>query len=290
MFHLPKMMDPAEYKKEWEVGLHQTEYNACRFAEDKVAYGRQWLKTHVPWADIDNPKNLVDRICYNKLYDLDPRKPMWADKICSHWNLHEAGMSELAIEPVYYSRCYLTDGDWQNIPNGKYILKMNHGSGWNMKFMKTDKFDSTYLQQKVWEWYHLNFAYVAGWEWQYDKIVPGFVIQPDLGNLMNWEFWCEDGKILGVCLTKKLAKNFTQNIVWSDEFGDAAKFDIGPAIRYYMTPSEKTVLEKMRPYVLKLASDFKFVRVDLYHINNEIKFSELTFTPSAGELGLRSFI
>jgi hypothetical protein len=282
-------MDPAEYKKEWEAGLHQTEYNACRFAEDKFEYGKQWLRKHVPWADFENPKNLVDRICHYKLYDLDPRKPIWADKMCSHWNLFEAGMKELAIEPIYYSRCYLTDHDWENIPNGKYILKMNHGSGWNMKFEKKPGFDPTYLQQKVWEWYHLNFAYVAGWEWQYDKIIPGFVIQPDLGELMNWEFWCEDGKILGVCLTKKLAKNFTQNIVWCDEFGDAAKFDIGPAIRYYMTPSEKAVLEKMRSYVLKLASDFKFVRVDLYHINNEIKFSELTFTPSAGELGLRSF-
>lgn len=277
MLHIPKMMDPAEYKKEWEAGIHQSEYNACRFVEDKVAYSEQWFKKYGPWIDFKNPKNAVDRIANYKLYDLDPRKPTWADKICSHWNLYEAGMPELAIEPVYYSRCYLTDHDWNSIPNGKYILKMAHGSGWNMKFEKTDTFNPDYLQQKVWEWYHLNFAYLSGWEWQYDKIIPGFVIQPDLGHLMNWEFWCEEGDIKALNLTIKEQKNSLKSIAWVGEYSAGHT----PA-RDFLSKSEKEVAEQMLPYVKKLASDFKFVRVDLYHINNEIKFSELTFTPGAG--------
>ena len=42
----------------------------------------------------------------------------------------------------------------------------------------------------------------------------------------------------------------------------------------------------MKPIVKELASDFKFVRVDLYSINKEIKFSELTFSPCSGKLNL----
>ena len=47
---------------------------------------------------------------------------------------------------------------------------------------------------------------------------------------------------------------------------------------------EKTIYEKMKPIIKKLASDFKFVRVDLYSINGQVKFSELTFSPCSGKL------
>ena len=133
----------------------------------------------------------------------------------------------------------------------------------------------------------MNFAYICGYEWQYDKIIPGFVIQPDLGELMNWEFWCENGEIIGVNLIKKHSKNILESVAWCDENGNKPKWYIAGAARFYLIQKEKEILERMKPYVKKLASDFKFVRVDLYHINNEIKFSELTFTPSSGRLFIK---
>ena len=42
----------------------------------------------------------------------------------------------------------------------------------------------------------------------------------------------------------------------------------------------------MKPVVKELASNFKFVRVDLYSINKQIKFSELTFSPCSGKLNI----
>ena len=291
MFHIPKVLPEEEYRKQWEAGQHQSDYNACRFAEDKLEYGKQWFRRYAPWINFDNPKNIADRIANCKLYDMNPLKPKWADKICSHWNLYEAGMEELAIEPVYFTRCYLTDYDWSYniknaVPQGKYILKMNHGSGWNMRFTLTDDFDPTYMQQKVWEWYNLNFACIAGWEWHYDKIQPGFVIQPDFGELMNWEFWCEEGKIAAVNLVRKVNKNREDNVAWVDENGNMPPFIITRPSQLFLSKSQKEILEKMKPYVKKLAEPFKFVRVDLYSINGEPKFSELTFTPCAGRIRL----
>ena len=37
--------------------------------------------------------------------------------------------------------------------------------------------------------------------------------------------------------------------------------------------------ELMKEYAKKLASDFKFVRVDLYELENEVRLGELTFSP-----------
>ena len=52
----------------------------------------------------------------------------------------------------------------------------------------------------------------------------------------------------------------------------------------HMLKKKKETLEKMKPIVKKLASDFKFVRVDMYSVNGEPKFGELTFSPCSGKL------
>lgn len=289
MYHSPKLT-PEEYRQEWLNGLHQTEYNACRFAEDKTKFAVDWLLKQNPKINLDEPKNILDRICWCKIFDKDPRKPLWTDKINANYMLHELGLDELIIEPVYFSRGYLTRAEYDALPDGKYIIKCNHGSGWNIKFHKNKLFDPAYMISKIHEWYDLNFAYISGYEWQYENIIPGIIIQPDFGELLNWEFYCENGNIEGVNLIKKEGKNWQQCIAWADENGNAPKFSLGQeAYCNFLSPKEKIILEKMKPYVKKLAQDFKFVRVDLYSINTEIKFSELTFSPCGGIVRYREY-
>ena len=103
---------------------------------------------------------------------------------------------------------------------------------------------------------------------------------------MNWEFWCEEGKIVAVNLVRKVSKNREDNVAWVDENGDKPPFTIAQPSQFFLSKSQKEILEKMKPYVKKLAEPFKFVRVDLYSINGEPKFSELTFTPCAGRIRL----
>ena len=50
--------------------------------------------------------------------------------------------------------------------------------------------------------------------------------------------------------------------------------------------SKKNILDKLKPYAKELAQDFKFVRVDLYYIDGQPKFGELTFTPCSGNIKL----
>ena len=56
---------------QWEAGQHQSDYNSCRFAEDKLEYGKQWFRRYAPWINFDNPKNIADRIANCKLYDMN---------------------------------------------------------------------------------------------------------------------------------------------------------------------------------------------------------------------------
>lgn len=278
-------MTEEEYKQEWLNGHHQTDYNNCRFTENKEQFAINWIKKFQPNTNIEDPQNIVDRICNYKIFDKDKRKELWSDKINTIYLLREMGLSDLIIDPVLISRSYLIENEYRNLPNGKYIVKCNHGSGWNIKFEKNSNFNPNYMFSKIKEWYSLNYAYIAGYEWQYENIVKGILIQKDLGELMDWSFWCENEQIQGVGLTKKINKNIEEYIAFVDENGNENPWKIGmyPEMKN-LSPRQKEILEKMKPYVLKLAQDFKFVRVDLYWINNTVKFGELTFSPCGGLL------
>jgi hypothetical protein len=278
-------MTEEEYRQEWLKGLHQTEYNNCRFAEDKTQYAIEWTKKNVPNVNLEHPQNIVDRINWYKIYDKDPRKVKWSDKIYAMRNLKDMGLSDIIIPPVFYTYDYLARETYLSLPEGKYIIKCNHGSGWNIRFERKKLKDAIYIFDKIKEWISLNYAYVTGYEWQYEQITPGIIIQQDYGQLKDWMFWCENGEIKYVQTARKLGKNLEEFFTFTDADGNKPDAYIGvEPMRFYMLESEKVILEKMKPIAKTLASDFKFVRVDLFYINGQVKFGELTFSPCSGRL------
>ena len=211
------MMTPEEYRQEWLNGLHQTDYNNCRFAEDKTQFSIDWIKNKLPNVNLENPQNLIDRINWCKIYDKDERKPIWADKISAHLELSLSSLKDIVISPAYIFRTNkFTKESFDTIPDGKWFVRCNHGSGWNMRFEKKKGNDPTYLISKLNEWLSLNYAYIGGYEWQYENINRGIIVQPDLGQLLDWQFWCENGEIKYIQLSRKLGKNLEEFICFTD--------------------------------------------------------------------------
>lgn len=285
-------MTEEEYKQEWLAGLHNTDYNNCRFSDNKIQFAINWIKNKLPNVNIENPKNIVDRINWCKIYDKDERKILWADKIAAYQKLKTSSLKDINIDPAYiFKGKEFTVDNFNTLPDGHWIFRCNHGSGWNMKFEKNKDNNPTYLISKLNEWLSLNYAYISGYEWQYENIEPGVIVQPYLGQLKDWNFWCEDGEIKYIQTIRKYGKNLAEYLTFTDKNGENPDVYIGiKPIRFHLLPSEKIILEKMKPVVKQLASDFKFVRVDLYSVNGQIKFSELTFSPCSGNLQLFTFL
>lgn len=281
------MLSEEEYRAEWKNGLHQTDYNNCRFATDKEKFAEEWIKNLLPDINLKNPQNIVDRINWCKIYDKDPRKTLWCNKIWAH-NEIERTHPELSINPTYIFNCEtFTREMFDSIPDGKWIFKCNHGSGWNLKFEKKPNCNPNYLISKLNEWLFLDYSYICGWEWQYNKMKKGIIVQPDLGSLLDWCFWCENGNIFAVQLIKKINKNVEEFYCWCDENGNKTDFCFYTEHLISQLPqSKKNILDKLKPYAKELAQDFKFVRVDLYSIDGQPKFGELTFTPCSGNIKL----
>lgn len=281
------MLTEQEYYQEWLNGQHHTDYNNCRFAPDKIKFAKEWILNINNNIDIENPKNIIDRINYYKIYDKDIKKTKWCDKIACLTELKKINLESLIIKPYLTKYGNLTLDDYNSLPNGKLIFKCNHGSGWNIKFNKTDSSNPNFLINKLNNWLSLNYAYIGGYEWQYENIKRGIIVQPDYGELLDYQFWCENGEILAIQLTKKLGKNLEEYIVFTGPNGEPINWYLGlKPILNILSPSFKTIINKMKPYVYKLAQGFKFVRVDLFYINNQVKFGELTFTPCSGKICL----
>lgn len=280
------MLSEAEYKQEWLNGLHQTDYNNCRFAEDKTQYAIDWVKKNLPDVNLENPQTLVDRINYYKIFDKDKRKPFWADKILAYQTLSQSSLKDIVISPAYiFITDKFTKESYDTIPDGKWFFRCNHGSGWNMRFEKKKGNDPTYLISKLNEWLSLNYAYIGGYEWQYENINRGIIVQPDLGQLLDWQFWCENGEIKYIQLSRKLGKNLEEFICFTDSSCENTDMYISvKPMRFKLLSKEKETYKKMKPIVEQLASDFKFVRVDLYSINGQVKFGETTFSPCSGKI------
>lgn len=287
------------YKEKYLKGELTGDYDSCRFAVDKVKYAKEWLKNNKPDVNFEKPQNIVDRICRYKLDDIEypdieyiNLKSRWSDKVGVYDELENIGLKclqmplELRIYRKTFDSSILSILD-KKVAENTFIIKCNHGSGWNLNYIP-NKTKHEYIIENMNKWLNTNYAYISGLEMQYKWIRPGYVVQPVYVNKpLDWSFWCEFGEIKGVGLTRKIGKNYEEYIAFVNQYGKENDWYIGAKPdQSDLFPSQVNILKQMIPFVLKLIKPFKFVRCDMYYINKNVYFGELTFTPCSGVLDL----
>lgn len=288
-----------EYKEKWLRGEIKSDYDDCRYAPDKGAFARQWIKKAHQNINPDNPQNIVDRICNLKLEDIEHPdaayinlKTRWSDKVGVYDELKKIGLQEICLPyevKTYgetFDESYLFELDTRP-KEWTYIIKCNHGSGWNLLYHPSKSSHKMVLENMN-NWLQTNYAYISGLEMQYKWIKPGYIIQPVMVyKPLDWSFWCENGDIEGVGLTRKCGKNFEEYIAFVDKEGNQNDWFIGGDCDLTnLNSKQKEILKQMIPYVEKIAKQFKFVRCDMYYMNGKVYFGEATFTPCSGILDI----
>ena len=278
-----------EYKEKWLRGEIKSEYDDCRYAPDKGAFAREWIKKAHPNINPDNPQNIVDRICHYKLEDIEHPdvayinlKSRWSDKV----GVYDELPYEVKTYGETFDEAHLFELDTRP-KEWTYIIKCNHGSGWNLLYHPGQTSHKMVLDNMN-NWLQTNYAYISGLEMQYKWIKPGYIIQPVMVyKPLDWSFWCENGEIEGVGLTRKCGKNFEEYIAFVDKEGNQNDWFIGGDCDLTdLNSKQKEILKQMIPYVEKIAKQFKFVRCDMYYMNGKVYFGEATFTPCSGILDI----
>jgi hypothetical protein len=165
----------------------------------------------------------------------------------------------------------------------EYVIKTNHAS--SQVIVLKGKVDKAEIVSRLSKWLKSNY-YWGSPEYQYFHIKPRVIVEEYLKNEdgtgpLDYRFWCFGG-VPEVIQVDNHAHDI--NPFFDTEWN---LLDL-----YYRDGAARPALgkpknfEEMLVIASKLSEGFDFVRVDLYNVNGEIYFGELTFTP-AGSLKLR---
>lgn len=146
--------------------------------------------------DLENPQTFNEKIQWLKMYDSTSLKTRLTDKyLVREWVAEKIG--ERYLIPLLGVWGTFNEIDFDTLPN-QFVLKANHGSGWNV--IVKDKFTLNKVDAKAKfdEWIKLNYAYIAGLELHYKDIVPKIIaekyIENDEGGVYDYKIHCFNGK------------------------------------------------------------------------------------------------
>lgn len=244
-----------------------------------------WYKEQIKEdLDLDNPKTFNEKIQWLKLYDSTPIKTLLADKYLVK-NYIKQTIGEQYIIPTLKVWDSYEEINIDSLPN-KFILKANHGSGWNMIVDDKKKYNIETIRNTAKRWLKLNYAFVSGLELHYMNIKPKIIaekyIDNNNGDLYDYKIYCFDGRVESIAFVSGFNKE--RRIAFYDtEWNRLNYTDTYPPFDYEIPKPKK--LKEMIEISQKLSKGFAFVRVDLYVLNNgDIKFGEMTFTPFSGTI------
>lgn len=236
-------------------------------------------------CNLDNPSSFGEKIQQWKLSDDLSLEGQLSDKYeVRKWVESRIGSSYLIPSIGVWDS--FDEIPLQQLPNS-FVLKANHGSGWNIIVKDKSLFDIESAKRQFNRWLKLNFAFMSGLELQYSYIKPRIVAEEyieDLdGDLKDYKIHCFNGepKFIQIIGGRDPKHNIGVE-AYVDLDWNRISYLSNTYKQYSETPEKPQNFNDMIEIAKVLSSGFMYVRVDLYNINNHIKFGEMTFTPASG--------
>ncbi|MBP5398133.1 MAG: hypothetical protein J6Y32_05865 [Bacteroidales bacterium] len=246
----------------------------------KVCYQRIF---HRP-LNLKHPETFNEKLQWMKLYDRDPRYTAFSDKFRA---------KELVAERIGQEHIIPTLGVWEHFDDidfsalpRQFVLKCTHDSGGLVICRDKDTLDRTATRDKLESSLRSNF-YDRFREWQYKDIPPRIIAETYMQDgenpcLKDYKFYCFNGEPAFLYVSEGLENHDSARLGFLNLDWTPAPFRRSDYAEFETLPPKPARFEEMVDIAKRLAEGFRFVRVDLYEINGEVYFSEMTFTPSSG--------
>lgn len=246
---------------------------------------KNFLKAKGYYPNLEKPLSFSEKIIWKKINDRNPLLPVTADKYGVRFYLEEILGTQTAAEiliPLLHVTAKPDTIPFDRLPTS-YIVKANHGSGWNLIVENNNKSKAEILAHcRLWlttpyglrknEWAYLNIK---------RKIVIEELLRDEEGKSpKDFRFYMFHGQCRYIRVS-------------IDRFGIPANSSFTPDWTFLpmarnLKKQGPTLVkpknyESMLSLAEKLSQPFDFVRVDLYNINGKIYFGELTHYPRSGQ-------
>lgn len=260
--------------------------SCLKFVPDKIMLAIQYyikLNRKINWK---NPKRFTEWIqCYKAIYR-NPLMHQCVDKYNVRSFVESKGLKDILI-PNYGIFSSADDIDFNSLPQS-FVIKTTDGSGGQNLIICKDKskLDIATAKTNLKSWKNLKNIN-AGREWAYTGIKESrIIVEKYIENPINPEEGIPDYKILCFAGTPRYIfydcdryiehKRNVYDTDWNRIYVDTDCKQKDVEI-----PKPKN-LDKLLKVATKLSEDFPFVRVDLYDIDGNVFFGELTFYPCSG--------
>lgn len=233
-----------------------------------------------------NPKDINEKLLWLARYWQDPRIVQCADKLAVREYIKSLGL-EYILNEIYCIYEKAEEINLDTLPD-KFVIKTNHCGGGSYMVICDDK--SQINNGKAIEIINKGLNHVAGLttcEYQYQYIKPrAFAekfIEDKNGERLEIQFFCFNGVAKHILVRNDLGKAnskpfaISYDMEWNrvkDRIHEDMSIDIPRPAK----------LDEMIAIANKLASPFPHVRIDMYYVDEQIIFGEMTFSTSGNIL------
>ena len=267
-----------------KIILYVMNKNYLSFIPDETFLKMKYKLMMGKKLDLENPKTFNEKLQWLKLHDRNLEYTKMVDKYEAKEYVANIIGKEYII-PTLGVWDKFDDIDFDALPN-EFVLKPTHTSGNVFICKDKSKIDYKKLKKQVNKWLKRDY-YKIHREWPYKNVKPRIIAEEYLENkdhtsIKDYKFYCFNGQAdyVMICTGRETGhpKFYFYNKEWKfmrNMSNDGMKLE-GKL-------EEKPIgIEKMFEIAEKLSQGIKFVRMDLYNVNEKIYFRRIYVFPSSG--------
>lgn len=232
--------------------------------------------------NLKNPKTYNEKLQWIKLYDYNSLMQKCCDKYTVREFVEQQGCG-IILNNLIWQGFDPEEIPFDSLPE-KFVIKVTHGSTFNILCTNKDKLDRKEVVTKCRKWLKARFLPCYG-EWFYGKIRPRIIVEnfiesADDKQLRDYKIFCFNGvpKLIRVDTDR-----FTEHKMDFFDCNWRRVEDAGMGYPVSGRNFEKPeCLEQLLKYAAVLSKPFHHARVDFYIVKSCIIFGEITFTNGAG--------
>jgi hypothetical protein len=250
---------------------------------DELEYTRKKFRNEIGRElDLENPKLYNDKMQWLKFNWKDNLAAKCSDKCLVMDYVRDKGFGDILndIHGIYDSTHEININDFPE----KFVLKANHGSGWNSICSDRNTYNWKREKYKLDTWMKLNYHY-KNMEWIYKNITPRILCEKYIEEEegvppIDYKIYCFNGKpkFTYTCIERHKGVKFDYyDLNWKNQ-----PVEWGGSCISNRTIPKPVNYEYMLEIARVLSEPFPQSRIDLYEISGKVVFSEITLSPSSG--------
>lgn len=235
--------------------------------------------------NLKNPKYLNDKLQWLKFNYRFPLQTIVSDKYEVR-NYVESKIGNKYLIPLLGVWNNVNEIDFNTLPE-QFVLKCNHDSGGLAICIDKNKFNIKKAKKKINSSLKSNFYWI-GREYQYKNIVPKIICEKFISENgqvpEDYKIYCFNGipDVILVCKGRFSNGSHKANYYFYDKDWNFLPYNKGDDIHNNPNVKKPKNFEEMLKIATILSNDFIFARIDLYNINGQIYFGEITLSPNSG--------